>query len=197
MRGDRVRGIVNGIDTAQWNPETDPALAANYNAPIPDARKANKRALEQHFGLDKDDGPLFLMVSRLSRQKGTDVICEVLDFLVGNGARLAILGSGDAETQLCELAHDCVPEMNRTGGLADTVIDAKPAAAGFGAATGVQFDGAHYHGLAAAISRVIALYRQPDHWQQIQRNGMIADFSWRRSGAEDAAIYQQVVRENS
>lgn len=191
-----MRSIVNGIDTARWNPETDPALAAHYNARIPDARKVNKRALEQHFGLDKDDGPLFLMVSRLSRQKGIDVICEVLDFLVGNGARLAILGSGDAETQLCELAHECVPEMNRTGGLADTVIDANPAAPGVGAATGVQFDGAHYHGLAAAFSRAIALYRQPDHWQQIQRNGVAADCSWRRSGAQYAAIYQQLAGAN-
>ena len=244
IRGDRVRGIVNGIDTAEWNPETDPALAAHYTARNLGARKANKRALEQHFGLDQDDGPLFIMVSRLTWQKGADVICEVLDHLVGNGGRLAILGSGDAEieaglkagaarhpgkvgvqfgydeplshrmqgggdailvpsrfepcglTQLYGLAYGCVPVVTRTGGLADTIIDANPAALGAGAATGVQFDGAHYHGLAAAISRAIALYRQLDQWQQIQRNGMAADFSWRRSGAEYAAIYQQLAGEN-
>ena len=49
MRGDRVRSIVSGIDTVRWNPETDPALAAHYNARLPDARKVNNRALEQHL----------------------------------------------------------------------------------------------------------------------------------------------------
>jgi starch synthase len=244
-RGDRVRGIVNGIDAAEWCPATDPALAAGYGARNLGKRKANKRALEQHFGLDKDDGPLFIMVSRLTWQKGADVIPEVLDHLVGNGGRLAILGSGDPEiaaaltdgaarhpgkvavhfgydealshrmqgggdailvpsrfepcglTQLYGLAYGCLPVVTRTGGLADTVIDANPAALAVGVATGVQFDGAHYHGLASAISRTIALYRQPEKWQRIQRNGMAADFSWRRSAAEYAAIYQQLIEETA
>lgn len=240
LRGDRVRGIVNGIDTAEWNPATDPALTANYTAQSLDRRRANKRALEQHFGFDTGDGPLFIMISRLTWQKGADLIPEVLDHLVGNGGRLAILGSGDPEieaaltagavrhpgkvgvhfgydealshrmqgggdailvpsrfepcglTQLYGLAYGCVPVVTRTGGLSDTIIDANPAALAAGVATGIQFDGAHYHGLATAISRTIALYRHAEQWQQIQRNGMAADFSWSRSGADYAAIYQQL-----
>jgi starch synthase len=100
-------------------------------------------------------------------------------------------------TQLYGLAYGCVPVVSRTGGLSDTVIDANPAALGSGVATGVQFDGAHYHGLASAISRTIALYGQATVWQQIQRNGMAADFSWRRSGAEYALIYQQLAGESA
>lgn len=240
LRGGRVRGIVNGIDTAVWNPANDTALAATYTARSLARRAANKRALEQHFGLTRDDGPLFIMVTRLTWQKGADVIAQVLDHLVGNGGRLAILGSGDADiaaalhagaarhpgkvavqigydealshrmqgggdailvpsrfepcglTQLYGLAYGCVPVVSRTGGLADTVIDANPAALAAGAATGVQFDGVHYHALAAAISRTIALYQQPGTWRQIQRNGMAADFSWGRSAAHYAAIYQQL-----
>lgn len=245
LRGDRVRGIVNGIDTAEWSPQGDPALAMNYTARSLGKRTANKRALEQHFGLDAGDGPLFIMVSRLTWQKGADLIPEVLDHLVGNGGRLAVLGSGDPGivaalqagaarhpgkvglqfgydealshrmqgggdailvpsrfepcglTQLYGLAYGCVPVVSRTGGLADTVIDANPAALGAGVATGVQFDGAHYHGLASAISRTIALFGQTSVWQQIQRNGMAADFSWRRSGAEYALIYQQLAGERA
>jgi starch synthase len=245
LRGDRVRGIVNGIDTSEWSPETDPALAARYTVRSLGMRAANKRALEAHFGLDEGDGPLFIMVSRLTWQKGADLIPEVLDHLVGNGGRLAVLGSGDAAivaalqagadrhpgkvgsqfgydeglshrmqgggdailvpsrfepcglTQLYGLAYGCVPVVTRTGGLSDTVIDANPAALAAGVATGVQFDGAHYHGLASAISRTIALYRQTAVWQQIQRNGMAADFSWRRSGAEYARIYQQLAGESA
>lgn len=241
-RGDRVKGIINGIDSSDWNPATDTSLAARYSADDLDARAVNKRALEKHFRLDCDAGPLFIMISRLTWQKGADLIPEVLDHLVGNGARLAILGSGDAAieaslkdgaarypgkiglhfgydealshqmqgggdailvpsrfepcglTQLYGLAYGCVPVVTRTGGLSDTVIDANPAALAAGVATGVQFDGAHYHGLASAISRTIALYRQADQWQQIQRNGMAADFSWRRSGAAYAALYKQFFR---
>ncbi|WP_353216197.1 glycogen synthase GlgA [Sandarakinorhabdus sp.] len=240
LRGDRVRGIVNGIDTAEWNPASDTALAARYSARSLPRRTANKRALEQHFGLEESDGPLFIMVTRLTWQKGADVIPEVLDHLVGNGGRLAILGSGDAAiaaalhagaarhpgkvavqigydealshrmqgggdailvpsrfepcglTQLYGLAYGCVPVVSRTGGLSDTVIDANPAAIAAGAATGVQFDGVHYHALAAAISRTISLYQQAHIWRQIQRNGMAADFSWGRSAADYAAIYQQL-----
>jgi starch synthase len=167
----------------------------------------------------------------------------VLDHLVGNGGRLAILGAGDPAieaalrdgaarhpgkvgvhfgydealshrmqgggdailvpsrfepcglTQLYGLAYGCVPVVARTGGLADTVIDANPAALGAGVATGVQFDGVHWHGLASAISRTVALYRQPAQWQQVQRGGMAADFSWDRSAAEYAAIYQQLAKD--
>jgi len=244
LRGDRVHGIVNGIDTAEWNPETDPTLTTGYTARSLNRRRLNKRVLEQQFDLDEGDGPLFIMVSRLTWQKGADVVPEVLDHLVGNGGRLAVLGSGESEietglkagaarhpgkvgvhfgydealshrmqgggdailvpsrfepcglTQLYGLAYGCVPVVSRTGGLSDTVIDANPAALGAGVATGVQFDGAHYHGLASAISRAIALFRQPDQWQKMQRNGMNADFSWRRSGADYAALYQQLVGTN-
>lgn len=242
-RGDRVRGIVNGIDGAAWNPETDPALSERFAAGNLAGRGANKRVLEQRFELESSNEPLFIMISRLTWQKGADLIAEVLDHLVGLGARLAILGSGDAAieaalkagaarhhgkvglqlgydeglshlmqgggdailvpsrfepcglTQLYGLAYGCVPVVTRTGGLSDTVIDANPAALAVGVATGVQFDGAHYHGLASAISRTIALYQDAECWRQIQRNGMAADFSWGRSGAEYAVIYRQLVDE--
>jgi starch synthase len=95
-RGNEVRGIVNGIDEGEWNPATDPAIAAHFSARALAKRTANKRALEKEFGLDQDDGPLFIVVSRLTWQKGMDVLAEVLDHLVGLGARLALLGTGDA-----------------------------------------------------------------------------------------------------
>ena len=95
-RGDRVRGIVNGIDPAEWNPASDPHLAANYTARTLAKRTANKRALEEEFGLDSGEGPLFVVITRLTWQKGMDVLLEVLDHLVGIGGRLALLGSGDA-----------------------------------------------------------------------------------------------------
>jgi starch synthase len=239
-RGDQVRGIVNGIDTALWNPATDPALAATYTARALARRVANKRAIEAEFALEPGDGPIFAVISRLTWQKGLDVLLESVDHLVGIGGRLALLGSGDPAmeqafraaaarhpgrvtirigydeglshrmqggcdailvpsrfepcglTQLYGLAYGCVPVVARTGGLADTVIDANVAALGAGVATGVQFDGVHYPGLAAAISRTVALYGDRAAWRTLQRNGMACDFSWKRSGAAYAELYRQL-----
>ncbi|MBD3730056.1 MAG: glycogen synthase GlgA [Sphingomonadales bacterium] len=239
-RGARVRGILNGIDKALWDPESDPDIAETYSAKALGKRKANKRAIEAEFGLESGEGPLFTIISRLTWQKGMDVLPEVLDHLVGIGGRLALLGSGDQAieaalhgaaarhpgkiairigydealshrlqagadailvpsrfepcglTQLYGLAYACVPVVARTGGLADTVIDANPAALAAGVATGVQFDGIHYHALAAAIDRTAALYRQPAIWRRIQQNGMKSDFSWEASGRAYADLYREL-----
>jgi starch synthase len=244
-RGNRVRGIVNGIDSGEWNPAADPALVAHFTSRSLSRRAANKRVLEAEFCLEADNGPLFVVISRLTWQKGIDVLCEVLDHLVGLGARLALLGAGDAGleaelrkaaarhpgriglhigydeamahrmqaggdailvpsrfepcglTQLYGLAYGCVPVVSRTGGLADTVIDANLAAITADAATGIQFAGVDYQHLALAITRTVGLYHQPAVWRRIQRAGMRSDFSWGRSGAAYAALYRELVSEAS
>ncbi len=239
-RGHDVSGILNGIDPREWDPGIDPALARTYTARTLTARKANKRALETEFGLDRDDGPLFIVISRLTWQKGMDVLSEVIDHLVGLGGRLALLGSGDGPvehelhraaarhpgriglrigydeplahrmqgggdailvpsrfepcglTQLYGLAYGCLPVVARTGGLADTVIDANAAALAAGVATGVQFVGVAYAPFADAISRTVALYRDRPLWKGLQANAMAADFSWNRSGCDYAALYRRL-----
>lgn len=242
-RGDRVMGILNGIDRGEWDSASDPALVSPFTARTLSKRAVNKRKIESEFGLGSDDGPLFIVISRLTWQKGMDVLPEVLDHLVGNGARLALLGTGDAAieaalhagaarhpgriglrfgydeglshllqgggdailipsrfepcglTQLYGLAYGCVPVVARTGGLADTVIDANVAALGAKVATGIQFSGVDYAALAGAISRTVALYRQPGAWQTLQRNGMGTDFSWGVSGKVYADLYARLVAE--
>lgn len=91
-----MTGIVNGIDTGIWNPDTDLALPERYTAQRLARRQVNKQAIEQRFSLDRDDGPLFCVVSRLTWQKGMDILADTLDNLVARGGRLAILGSGEA-----------------------------------------------------------------------------------------------------
>jgi phosphoglucomutase len=88
-------GIVNGIDTDIWNPAHDAALPASYGGGVLDGRQANKRTLETRFGLNPGPGPLFAVVSRLTWQKGMDVLAGQLDALVGLGGRLALLGAGE------------------------------------------------------------------------------------------------------
>ncbi|MFZ2996782.1 glycogen synthase GlgA [Sphingobium sp.] len=94
-RGDRLHGILNGIDTGMWNPADDTCIARRYSARAIAGRSANRRALENRFGLDHDDAPLFIIISRLTWQKGMDLMIEAVDHLVGQGAKLALLGSGD------------------------------------------------------------------------------------------------------
>lgn len=91
-----VFGILNGIDPQVWNPVSDAALAARYDAHGLAARQANKRAIETGFELTPGDGPLFAVISRLSWQKGMDVLADTIDALVALGGRLALLGTGDA-----------------------------------------------------------------------------------------------------
>jgi starch synthase len=94
-RVDDLSGIVNGIDTAAWDPATDPHLPARFTADDPPARLANRRALEERFGLHADDAPLFSVVSRLTWQKGIDLLAETADHLTALGGKLAVLGTGD------------------------------------------------------------------------------------------------------
>ena len=96
-RGGDVRGILNGIDDAEWNPATDARLPARFSAADMAPRLENKRALQRRFGLEeRDDVPLFGFVGRLAWQKGVDLILEALPWLLGSGAQLAIVGTGEA-----------------------------------------------------------------------------------------------------
>lgn len=98
-RAPSVHGILNGIDTTAWNPQTDAALPSRYGHRSTEDRADNRRALEQRFGLDDTPGPLFSVVSRLTWQKGIDLLVGVIDEMVAAGGKLAVLGSGDAELE--------------------------------------------------------------------------------------------------
>jgi starch synthase len=95
-RGADVHGIVNGIDLDVWNPETDSHLPAHYSAATIDRRTANRAALLQRFGLEDHGGPLFGLVSRLTWQKGIDLVAALADRLVELGGSLLVLGAGDS-----------------------------------------------------------------------------------------------------
>jgi len=96
-RADAVSGILNGIDTQKWNPETDPELSSNYNPDRLEARQENKQALLDEVGLKADpDRILFAIISRLDPQKGVDLVPEALRQIASLPWQLIILGTGDA-----------------------------------------------------------------------------------------------------
>ena len=95
-RAGALRGILNGVDSALWNPAADPALAVPYAANRLAAKRENKRALQNEMDLTvAEDRPLFGIISRLTEQKGLDLLLTLGEGITRLPAQLAILGSGD------------------------------------------------------------------------------------------------------
>lgn len=224
-RADALHGIVNGIDIDVWDPATDPHLAAPYSREEMGQREVNRRQIEARFGLDADDAPLFVIISRLTWQKGLDLVAASVPRFVSAGAKLAILGTGEASleswllglsgehegrigvqlsydetlahimqggadailipsrfepcglTQLYAQRYGTIPVVARTGGLADTVIEANTAALTAGVATGVLFEPGSADALVDAVQRIVEIKAQPQLWTAMQRQGMKLDVS--------------------
>jgi starch synthase len=95
-RGERLSGILNGVDYELWNPATDPLLNAHFDGQRMIGKARVKRALQRALGLEeRADALLFVAVSRLSEQKGLQLLPEILPELIERGGQLVILGSGD------------------------------------------------------------------------------------------------------
>jgi starch synthase len=95
-----LSGILNGIDDAVWDPASDPYLVSNFTVDEIAARAGNKRALQDRFGLEaRSDALLLGVISRLSWQKGLDLLLAVLPRLLERDTQLTVLGAGDAELE--------------------------------------------------------------------------------------------------
>jgi starch synthase len=241
-RSDHLLGILNGIDAEVWNPATDPLIPHSFTVERLGRRLRNKATLQERVGLDvAPAAPLFGVVSRLTAQKGLDLLVQALPMLAREGGQLVLLGTGDPRleaafaqaaaldprriaclltydealahlvqagadallvpsrfepcglTQLCALRYGALPVVARTGGLADTVIDANEAALRAGVATGFSFAPVDGDQLSRTLKRVIDLYRSAEDWRTLQRNGMGADFSWKEPARRYAALYRSLI----
>ena len=241
-RADRVSGILNGIDDTVWNPATDSLIAANYTRDKPARRAINKTALQQRMGLHQGAQHLLVgVISRLTSQKGLDMLVDQIDTLVAAGMQFAVLGSGDPAleraflaarerhpgsigctigydetlahliqagadamlvpsrfepcglTQLSALRYGAIPVVSRVGGLADSVIDANPAALAAGVATGLQFWPATPQALQHAMQTLLVLWRDKANWRRLQRNAMAADVSWRASARRYVVLFRSLL----
>lgn len=233
-----LHGILNGIDLDVWNPEADKTLIAPYSSRSLKGKARNKAELEARFGLSKSEGPLFCVISRMTSQKGLDMLLDCLPTLAGHGAKLALLGSGDSDlerafidasnqysgsvgtiigydeelshliqagsdailipsrfepcglTQLYGLRYGTLPVVARTGGLADTVIDANEAARLANCATGFQFAPINATMLSHAISRTCALFQDTKEWNAMIRRAMRHPVGWDLSAAAYLDVYR-------
>jgi starch synthase len=233
-RRNHLVGILNGIDEAAWNPATDPAIVPYA---YPEGKAANRAALRREFGLPEAPGPLCVVVSRLTAQKGLDLLLEALPALTERGGQLVLLGSGDAAleaafsraatagqvgirigynealshrmiaggdailvpsrfepcglTQMYGLRYGTIPVVALTGGLADTVINASPAALAAGVATGVQFHPVTADALRGALARLCRLYADKPVWRRLQENAMRQPVGWQDSARAYARLFRE------
>ena len=228
-----VSGILNGVDEGVWSPE---AAAQPYSAAKLARKAANRAALCAEFGLEVP-GPLAILVSRLTDQKGIDLLPGAMPAFVATGGGLVVLGSGEPGleaamrglaaaypgrvavrigydealsqrmfaggdavlvpsrfepcglTQMYGLRFGAVPVVSAVGGLADTVINASPAALAVGAATGVVFHPVDGLALGQALARLVTLYREPKVWTTVQKAAMRQPVGWQGSAAAYARLY--------
>ena len=230
-RAGAVRGILNGVDEALWAPP--------YDAQDLRPKAAARVALCDEFGLEVP-GPLAILVSRLTDQKGIDLLPAVLPAFFEAGGGLVVLGSGDPGlegalrdlarrapgrmglrigydeglsrrmfaggdavlvpsrfepcglTQMYGLRFGTLPVVAATGGLADTVIDASPAALAAGVATGFVFHPTDAMALGQALRRVVELHAQGGPWRRMMANAMATQVGWGASAAAYAALYEDL-----
>ncbi len=236
-----LSGIINGIDDDVWNPAADANVTQPYDERTLAGKAINKAALQHRFGLNVDeDALLFCVVSRLTAQKGLDLLLDCLPTIIASGGQLALLGSGEAAlenayrsaaglhrgrvgvvlgydeplshqmqagadaiivpsrfepcglTQLYGLRYGTVPIVARTGGLADTVIDANQAALLDGVATGLQFGADSASELQIALERAFALFTDRPAWQAVQRRAMGRKVDWSVPANAYAALYRSL-----
>jgi starch synthase len=204
--------------------------------------KARARiALCDEFGLEVP-GPLAILVSRLTDQKGIDLMPAVVPGFIAAGGGVIVLGSGDPGleeamrdlarrfpgrfglrigydealsrrlfaggdavlvpsrfepcglTQMYGLRFGTVPVVAAVGGLADTVINASPAALAAGVATGVTFHPTDATAFGQALARLVALYADRAEWTTLQANAMLTEVGWDKSAAAYARLYDRIRR---
>ncbi|HEY1797161.1 MAG TPA: glycogen synthase GlgA [Stellaceae bacterium] len=232
-----LRGILNGVDPTVWNPAADAALPRGYGVDDAEAGKAVAKAeLQRRMGLAEDaTAPLFATVTRLTPQKGMDLLLAALPGLIELGGQFALLGNGDRDleegfaaaalaepgrvaaalrydeglarliyagadviavpsrfepcglAQLYALRYGALPLVRRTGGLADTVVDADD-----DTATGFAFDDETAEALLGAAARAFAVYRDPARWRGMVWQAMTRDFSWAAAAREYLTLYREL-----
>lgn len=245
QRAPDLTGILNGIDTQAWDPAQDPHLPAHYSKKTLSHKAKVKQALQQELGLDIDaKRPLLGVVSRLTHQKGLDMLVDIARELLEDGCQLAVLGGGERKleqdfldlmqqypgqvsttigyhealshrimagvdifvmpsrfepcglNQMYGLRYGTIPVVANTGGLADSVTggivsvnDPLPKNM-----TGFVLSENSASTLLVTLRQAMQLYVNFGHWQQLQKQAMQQDVSWKTSAKHYLTLYQEMFR---
>lgn len=240
---DKLVGIVNGIDDSVYNPAVDKVIKAKYDVDSIEKKAVNKKALQKYFGLkEKSDVPIVAMVTRLTSQKGVDLVRRVFYEMINEEeVQFILVGSGNGEYeyffrqmeelykdrvrayigfnedlahkvyagadlflmpslfepcglgQLIAMQYGTIPVVRETGGLNDTV-QAYDEETGTG--NGFTFTNFNAHDLLHTYKRALHFYNQKDVWNDIVKETMGRDYSWRHSAKEYNEVYKEVAKTN-
>ena len=239
-RRDRLYGIINGVDYGEWDPARDPHLVARYDLKDLSGKKECKKDLLKEFHLPSSlmKAPLLGMISRLTDQKGFDLLMEILDEFFSLDIGFVLLGTGEQKyhdlfnrvaqrypqkagiriayddrlahkieagadfflmpsryepcglNQIYSLKYGTIPIVRATGGLDDTITPYDRATK---KGNGFKFIRYGAEDFLSAIKEAIRFYFQPEHWKQLLRNAMTADFSWERSAEAYLQLYRKAL----
>ena len=199
-RGDALCGILNGVDTTEWNPATDAALAQRYTLDtVKEGKAACKAALQREVGLpQKPDSMLLGVVSRLKNQFPNKV-ASVVGFNEALAHRIeagidAFLMPSQFEpcglNQMYSLAYGSPPIVSNVGGLADSVVDCTPESMGNRTGNGFKFTQYTSEAFLACVWKAVGVFQHDKPtWNRLIKNGMSRDWSWAHSAADYVRIY--------
>lgn len=239
-RRDALTGILNGVDYSIWNPETDKNIKENYNqTTVAQGKKINKEYLQSKLGILKNSKvPLFGILSRLTEQKGIDILIDSIPAILMNNVQLVIMGTDQGNylprlkniarqypeqfavvdfdedfshqviagcdvlinparfepcglTQMFAMRYGTIPFTRKTGGLADSIIDANfQNTIVSNTATGFLFDNYSVHDFIYGINRILNTFKNEKKiWDRIIKQAMNQNFSWDKSAAEYIDLY--------
>ena len=242
-----VSGIINGIDSQDWNPAVDDLIPQKFDRDSWPAGKAACKAELQRIGRlnENPDVPLIGIVGRLATQKGWSLILPVMRRCLedpNNHAQWIVLGTGDPDfhivlstlqqqfagqlsvtldfsnqlahqieagsdifvmpseyepcglNQMYSMAYGTVPVVRKTGGLADTVVDAKLETLGNGTANGCSFVDFSADALEHTLHRATRMYYlDKESWRQLVNKGMSQDWSWTASAKAYVTLYERLI----
>ncbi|HEY6300145.1 MAG TPA: glycogen synthase GlgA [Candidatus Binatus sp.] len=229
-KGENFVGILNGADYDEWSPAINREIAATYTPAKPDGKRKCTRALRDSLKLpNREDWPIVGMVTRMTGQKGVDLLRDALDAVMRLDLQLVMLASGDAAletffkdaesrypqklraiiefnntmahriqagsdaflmpsrfepcglTQMYALRYGTAPVVRATGGLRDTVAEFDPAR---GTGNGYVFEKFEASEMVAALSRMVAMFRDRAKWRRLMANCFASDFSWDRAARQ-------------
>lgn len=237
---ERLTGILNGIDYSLWNPEHDKFIKENYSKNnFAQGKRINKEYLQSRLGILKNGKlPLFAILSRLTEQKGIDLLIESIPAIMMNNVQVVIMGTDQGNylprlkhiaeqypdqfvvvdfdedfshqvvagcdvlinparfepcglTQMFAMRYGSIPFTRKTGGLADSIIDANfQNTIVNNTATGFLFDNYSVHDFIYGINRILNTFKNEKKiWNNIVKQAMNQNFSWDKSAAEYMDLY--------
>ena len=190
----KLHGIVNGIDYGMWDPSTDKLLAAPYDVTdVIEKKKKNKLAMQESLGLEQDENKFVIgLISRLTDQKGLDLVNAIVPQLMDGNTQVVVLGTGDA---VYEDSFRYYENAYKGSFCAYIAYEVEPFNQYTGEGNGFTFDRYESGLLLDATNRAKTLYFEyREAWDEMVKRNMNKDVSWEVSAKQYRQLYVEMTQ---